>query len=118
MDTLERNLLWLGIEDYTGLWDAVAEARGDGEPRSTHDALVQARRAIEFMLAADFAELFRCPEPLNNDTVELVSAEEQSAILNAGSSWVVPEEGGTSIRFATTDRGFAAYQKETGWPAD
>ncbi|MGC4867816.1 hypothetical protein ACLQ3B_20570 [Micromonospora sp. DT53] len=115
MDALERSLLWLGIEDYTGLWQAVAEARGDREPRTAHDALVRARRTIESLLAADFVELFRCPEPLANETVERVPAEEQPGILGANGSWAVPEEGGVSVRYATTDRGFAVYQKEVGW---
>lgn len=117
MDTLERNLLWLGVEDYTGLWQAVAEARDDAEPCSIHEAQGQARRTIESLLAGGLIELFVCQEPLNNETVEIVPPEEQPAVLDEEASWTAPEEGGKSLRFATTDRGFAAYQKETGWTA-
>jgi hypothetical protein len=99
MDTLERDLLWLGIEDYTGLWQAAAEARADAGPCSIHEAREQARRIIESQ------------EPLNNETVEIVPPKRQSALLGEEASWTAPEEGGRSLRFATTDKGFAAYQE-------
>ncbi|MFG1653891.1 hypothetical protein ACGFIE_28555 [Micromonospora sp. NPDC049275] len=80
---MERHLLWLGIEDYTGLRQALAEVRGDSEPRTTDEALAQARRAVESLLAAGFVELFRCREPLNNETAELVPVRERAGILGA-----------------------------------
>jgi hypothetical protein len=117
MDALERNLLWLGAEDYTGLWQAVVEPRDDADLCSIHAAREQARRAIDSLLARGFVELFVCQEPLDNGTVEIVPPGKQSVILDEQASWTAPGEGGKSLRFATTDQGFAAYQKETGWAA-
>jgi hypothetical protein len=118
MDELERDLLWLGVEDYTGLWQAVAEARAETEAYSLSEERRQARRAIDSLLSRGFIELFVCQEPLNNETVEIVPPERQSAVLDDAASWEDPEEGGKSVRFATTERGFAAYRKETGWTAE
>ena len=112
---LQCNLLWLGVEDYTGLWQAVAEARNDAEPSSIHNARTEARRAIESMLCTELIDLFVCQEPFNNETVEIVPADARLAVLEDEASWIAPSEGGRSVRFATTERGFAAYRNETGW---
>jgi hypothetical protein len=117
MDTLERDLLWLGIEDYTGLWQAAVEVRAALGPCSVREAQDRARRMIESLLHRGLIELFLCQEPLDNETVEVVPLEKLSAVLGSEASWSAPEEGGKSLRFATTDKGFAAYQKETGWTA-
>ena len=114
MDSLERNLLWLGVEDYTGLWQAVIEAGGSAT-NSMSDARKRARRAIQSLLDNNFIELFACPEPIDNETVKPIPKERNLLILEEESSWVVPGEGGVSLRFATTDRGFAVYRRETGW---
>lgn len=116
MDELERDLLWLGVEDYTGLWQAVAEAHA--ATYSISEDLRQTRRTIDSLLSRGLIELFVCQEPLNNETVEIVPPERQSAVLDEVASWKAPEEGGKSVRFATTEQGFAAYRKETGWTAE
>jgi hypothetical protein len=122
METLERILLWLGVEDYTGLWQAIAEAQPDTESRSIDEDRARpqtiARRAIESLLTEGLIELFVCPEPLSNETAQIVPPARTTEILDQETSWTVPEEGGESVRFATTDRGFLKYREVTGWMPD
>jgi hypothetical protein len=118
MDEPKRNLLRLGAEDYTGLWQAVAEACNDIEPCSLSEARRQVRQIIDSLLVGGLIELFICQEPLNNEAVEIVPPERRPAVLDEVASWGAPEEGGKSVRFSTTERGFAMYQKEAGWAAN
>lgn len=118
MDDLERNLLWLGVEDYTGLWQALAEARDDTGQRPPSETQRRVRQIVDSLLAEELIELFVCQEPLNNETVEIVPPERCFAVLEKAMSWRPPEEGSKSIRFATTEKGFAAYRKEVGWTAE
>ncbi|MEU2494657.1 hypothetical protein [Streptomyces sp. NPDC007883] len=115
MDALERSILWLGVEDYTGLWEAVLEVGVDAEPSSYGEARVRAGRAIRSLLTDGFIELFVCQEPMNNDSAEIVLPENYSSTLREAEFWQTPEEGGKSVRFAATEKGFAAYKKESGW---
>jgi hypothetical protein len=112
MNAFERDLVWLGVEDYTGLWDASFAARSILEPDSPEDARAYARRALESLLAKGWVELYVCKEPLNNDSVELVSPDERRRVLEADSSWEIPKPFGRSVRFATTDEGIAANQSD------
>ncbi|MFI6939465.1 hypothetical protein ACIBI4_09350 [Streptomyces sp. NPDC050418] len=112
---MESTLLWLGVEDYTGLWEAALEASAVGGPCSPPEVQERARRTIESLLVSGFIELFACREPMNNDGVRIVSPDHWAEILGRETCWTSPEPGGESIRFASTDRGFAAYREVTGW---
>ena len=117
MDSLETSLLWLGVEDYTGLWQAVAEARDDTGSLSLNEAQVKARRSMESLLRRGYVEMFACQEPLNNESVDVVPPERWPIVLAEVASWEPPEEGAISFRYATTDQGFVAYRKEVSWNA-
>lgn len=112
MNAIERSLIWLGVEDYTGLWDASFEARSAPGVHSIEDARQYARQVVESLLARGWIELYICQEPLSNDSVELVAAEDRSRVLENDESWEVPESLGKSVRFATTDEGLAVYRSE------
>lgn len=111
MNPVERNLVWLGVEDYTGLWQAAIEVRNVPGAQSPHDAREYACHVIESLLDSGWIELYVCQEPLNNESVELVLAEDRSRILQCDSSWIAPEHG-KSVRFVTTDDGFDAYTED------
>ncbi len=117
MNALERTVLWLGVEDYTGLWDICLEAAGASKSGTPDEARGRAHRTVASFLADGLIELFVCHGPPTSETIDRVPATHQDAVLDDASSWGMPEEGGQSFWIATTDRGFAIYKAETGWTA-
>ena len=112
MNAVERNLVWLGVEDYTGLWDASLVVSGILGAGSIEDAREHARRVVESMLDKGWVELYVCQEPLDNDSIELVPPGDRHRILESDSAWEIPEAFGKSVRFAATDEGVAAYEND------
>jgi hypothetical protein len=117
MDTLERTLLWLGVEDYTGLWQVSIEIAGVREGYSAEEVLTFARRLTASLLSKGWIDLFICQEPLDNASVQRVLPGDQAVVLDDNASWVAPEPYGRSVRYATTATGLAAYKEEVGWTA-
>jgi hypothetical protein len=118
MDDLERNVLWLGIEDYTGLWEAALEAGPDTEPSSFGAVQARARLVIESLLGGGFIELFVFQGLVVSERAELVPPERHASVLGDDDFWKVPEGEGELAGFAATEQGFAAYKKAVGWTND
>lgn len=115
MNAIEQTLVWLGVEDYTGLWQVPIDVRGQPGINSTQDAHSYARSVLESLLTNGWVELYICQEPLQNESVRLVPPEDRRGVLDSDSSWQIPEPFGKSVRFGTTDAGLAAYRAEIGW---
>ena len=117
MNSLERELVWNGYEDYTGLWDAFLTVR-DSAPgeRSTQEARELARQLIESFLARGWVELFISRGPVGEAVYELVPAADQSRVLDSDSSWSW-EAGDPLVWYATTDEGHSAYREATDPPS-
>jgi hypothetical protein len=100
-----KALLWLAVEDYSGLWEAVWELRSL-HPQADPDELIEASRAVLVGLLRDgLIELYRCVEPYG-DTTPVADAD-APALLEAPKGWDVPEDGVLSVRFTATAAGEA-----------
>ncbi|GAA2569362.1 hypothetical protein GCM10010435_49160 [Winogradskya consettensis] len=116
MDALTRDLLWLGWEDYTLLWQVVLNARHVNELSSLREAQDVAHGVLQTLLAGNLIELFRCPWAMDNDAYRLVAPAEHAAVLGDDRSWTIEgADGRDLVWFATTDAGLERYQQGTGW---
>lgn len=103
---LEEALLWLGAEDYTGLWEALWEVRGRLPQLPVAEARARTADAFFALHERGFVRLCLCHEPLGNDPLELIEATDVQATLDRDRSWKPPgREGVESIRYFTTDSG-------------
>jgi len=99
-DPVEQNFLWTGYEDYTGLWQAEIEAPA------------RARGLIESFLARGWVELYVSRGAAGHDTMEIVDPAQRRQYLANDAYWAVPDGPGTTlVWFATTDRGYEAYER-------
>ncbi|CAM3903904.1 hypothetical protein [Isoptericola cucumis] len=106
------DLLWLGHEDVSGLWEISwgPEDDGPGGPRRV-DVIVSVLRSGLIELAAG-------PSSSDFDTAPRLGPEAR-ALLRDPRCWQGPDPGDDIgahvVRFATTDAGFAAFRTATGW---
>src|SRR4051812_48074916 len=110
MDAIEQTLVWMSVEDYTGLWQVPLEVRGQPGVNSTQEAHSYAHAVLESLLTKGWVDLYICQEPLQNETVRLVPPEDRRGVLDLESSWKIPEPYGESVRFGSTDAGLSAYK--------
>ena len=116
IDPIMVSLLWLGIEDYTGLWEALAEVREACPELTREEAEVETARLILDLRRAQFIRLAMWEEPASERPLSELRVEEVEQLVMDGQWWSAPQVNGTrSIRFHTTDAGFATYQQCVGW---
>ncbi|MEV0897182.1 hypothetical protein [Actinoplanes sp. NPDC049802] len=116
MTPVEKNLVWLGYEDYTGLWQIVLEVQDEEGINSLAEAQRFAKQTVESLLSRGWIELYFTDGPWTNETITAVPPEKRAQVLAADDSWATPVGGGGKlIWFGTTDEGFSAYQEATGW---
>jgi hypothetical protein len=99
MADLTKDLLWSGIEGFTGLWDAAFTAQ----------ARDRARNVLESLLTEGLVDLYQFRGLPRNDAAP-VALERGFALLHDHGSWSVPEEeDDTSVWYDTTEKGFDLY---------
>jgi hypothetical protein len=102
-------LLWLGVEEYTGLWEAAAEvARFEADP-SFWDACRRTGAILSSMYSRGWITLHRTDEPMVGGHIVDVPKTDVDATLDIGPHWQPPTVGVESIRFKTTALGRKAY---------
>lgn len=115
LDTFELQLLWDGVEDFTGLWQAEALARhSDGgvpgvSPRG------RARRSLERLAISGLIVIYACRGIPTDKACDQVGLEGLSKLLDIDASWRAPDEGEVGIWYDTSEEGFATYREATGW---
>jgi hypothetical protein len=112
---LVASLLWLGDEDYTGLWEAVAEVRAHRSGSTPAEVRTATAELILALANSGMIEIFACREPVEDETASRLSRPQYEESLAQESRWnPLPirelASGVDSIRYATTDLGLAAYQ--------
>ncbi|WP_454857801.1 hypothetical protein [Promicromonospora soli] len=115
MNKLIAEILWLGYEDVTGLWEVPW-----GTDSNVHDPdpLSPAERVDTFveLMRSGLIEVSAGPDALDFDEAQRISPDEARKILQEDPQvWEGPETGEFTVRFQTTDAGIAAYRSATGW---
>ena len=114
LDTFELQILWEGVEHFTGLWDVEVLARREHElsgvtPRD------RARLALGRLAERGLIAIYTCRGIPTDETCVQVGVEKLSNSLEANTSWEAPGEGQIGIWYDTTEEGFVAYREVTGW---
>lgn len=118
MNPVTVELLWLGYEDTTGLWEVPWGAAGDERAGSGW----RADLVVELMRSG-LIEVVVGPAARDVEAPRRLSPDEARGALRDPASWLGPgdvDTGEDVVRYRTTDAGFAAYRAATGWtdPAD
>jgi hypothetical protein len=113
MSPLERGLLCLAAEDYTGLWDAAAEAAKGHHRMSWLEAQRDASAALAVLLEQGLISLYLCEEPVGRGDIDELPPGKWRSTLAAGPHWNIPTPGVTSVRFLATELGSAASSLTT-----
>src|SRR4028119_1454960 len=108
MSDLVKDLLWLGIEDLTGLWSAAWSAEAIEGIASIEAARDRAPSVLGSLLAEGLVDLYLV-HGLPQNAAAAVPHDRGPALLRDDECWTVPEEGETSVWFATTEKGFDRY---------
>jgi hypothetical protein len=120
MNKVTTDLLWLGYEDVSGLWEV---SWGDDDA-AMPDATRRDRRIdlLVELLRSGWIELATGPWSSDFDASPHLTPDEARETLLDRRCWEGPDpddELGTSVvRLRTTDAGFAAYRAATGWADD
>ncbi|MEE2523787.1 hypothetical protein V1639_13080 [Pseudarthrobacter sp. J75] len=102
-----KSILWLAIEDYSGLWEAVWQLR-TYTPETADGVLIErAKTVLERLVADDFIRFYRCQEPYGQ--LCEVKDTEVSDILSNPRHWEEPAADAVSIRFGITSLGQEKY---------
>jgi len=104
---LLKHILWLAIEDYSGLWEVVWEINSRYGELSETERMVLARQVVRDLASRGWVALYRCQEPYG-DMVPL-SLEEYERVLLNPANWVQPTADSVSIRISATEAGERAY---------
>lgn len=98
-----REILWLAVEDYSGLWEAVWQLRAHHSEVGDDDLLRRARVALAILVERRLVELYRCQEPYGE--LSLIDGAEAPQVLADDRSWIEPGPKDVSIRFSATPVG-------------
>jgi hypothetical protein len=109
MADLVKDLLWSGIEYFTGLWDAAFTARSTEGLPTLGMARDRAQTVLGSLLAEGLVDLYQF-RGLPQDDAAPVALEQQAGLLGDDDSWAPPEdEGAVSVWYDTTEKGFELY---------
>ena len=105
--SLLMHALWLGIEDFSGLWEVEWELNVRHEAGRGGVNRVAALGLVFELYERGWVELFRCQEPYG--ALDVVPRDEVRGLLVSAASWEEPTAHGVSVRFGTTEAGTTAY---------
>jgi hypothetical protein len=106
---LVKDLLWSGIEDFTGLWDAALTAQSAEGLPSLDMARDRVRSVLESLLAEGLVDLYEFRGLPRNDATP-VAWERRFRLMRDDQFWAAPEDGDdVSVWYDTTEKGFELY---------
>lgn len=109
---IQKTILFVGIEDVSGLWEIAWEvawdeyASGDDDFARKIDML---RDNFTILLRDGLIKTYKCQEPLAS--LDELSTPEVERALALEQNWKEPRENAVSVRFSTTDKGKEFYWK-------
>jgi hypothetical protein len=109
MSEVVRRVLWLGIEDYSGLWEVVWELNTLRDDKTPAENRATAQEIVTELLEKDLIQIFQCEEPDGSPVAVPMGVAKK--ILETDSAWEPPGFNGVSWRIGATDKGERAYNK-------
>jgi hypothetical protein len=107
---LEKQILLLGMEDFSGLWEVRSETNGIYENMKKESEINIARKILIKMINQNLIELYRCREPKYYENFEKVVATDINQILLDDTAWDFPEQNSLeTIRILVSDKGEKAF---------
>ena len=106
-DDQVRALLWLGLEDYSGLWEALSQLNSLDPTEPERGIRAAAERILRELAATGDVMLFRARQA--NHELTPIPIGEVAAVLARDESWTALPLDGTSVRYGTTPFGEATY---------
>ena len=108
-DNPVKALLWAGIEDYAGLWEAVWELNSLRPQAQESENRSSAKRLVCELLKDGHVRLFESREPYEDVTP--LPTNEIELVIGQPENWEEPAPKGVSIRFGTTPSGERVYNQ-------
>lgn len=101
-----KAILWLAVEDYGGLWEAIWELRSI-RPDADYDFLLdRARSVLSDLIAQGLVELLHCRE--STDDCWPIAEDSAYKLLAQAENWLEPSSlDDILIRFSATPAGDA-----------
>lgn len=117
MNRLEIELLWLGYEDDTGLWETPWQRDRPvrGAQLATRD---EVRETLIQLAGAGMIEVLAGPESVDFEDVDIIPPTALPDLLDDERAWIAGDVGERVVRYRTTDLGFQSYREATGWVGD
>lgn len=106
-----RALLWLGIEDYGGLWEAIWQLKSLDPTKPEPEIRIAAERILRQLAARGDVMLFRARG--EDQKLTPIPSGEVAAVLARDGNWIAPTLDATSVRFGTTPFGEATHEDIT-----
>ncbi|QIM16609.1 hypothetical protein G7067_09645 [Leucobacter insecticola] len=99
-----KALLWLAVEDYAGLWEAVWELRSIHPDAADGFLLDRARVILSELIEKNLIQLFFYQE--SSEALWSVASDEVGELLAKAENWVEPKsDEDILIRFSATSAG-------------
>jgi hypothetical protein len=109
MNDDERTILWLAIEDFSGMWEVVWQLRSLRPEDSDAELNRRAKDVLSHLLQRGWADLYHCEEPYGR--LSKIPSGETDAILGEAGAWEEPQAGAISKRIGATAKGRKAYER-------
>ena len=109
MNDDERAILWLAIEDFSGMWEVVWQLRALRPQDSDVELNERAKNVLSRLLQRGWVDLYHCEEPYGK--LSRIPSGETESILGDASAWEEPQAGEISKRIGATAEGRKAYEQ-------
>ena len=101
-----NDVLWLAIEDVSGLWEVLWDLKSHYPTMPDHERQSVALRTVRELINRNWIELYSCKEP-GGEPRKLAEPDFDTLLLDT-KNWSEPVPGGISIRIGATDTGRSA----------
>lgn len=105
---ITKKILWLGIEDYSGLWEILWDLKTQDPLLSEGESYEMARDALQTSIKEGYLKLYRCQEPYGELTE--IPSEQAYSLVQDPKNWQEPQANSLSLRIGTTETGQEIYR--------
>lgn len=105
-----KRILFLAIEDYSGLWEVVWEINTNYPYLGDNEKYLIAKRLVSLLFNKGYIKYYWCKEPYGD--IEEIANQETENILNRKDYWEAPENNSIAIRIGITKEGEKEYREK------